>query len=82
MLITLLLAPFWAFLNMIIALFPDVVVEALFVDSFFVDAIEFGINFIGHDMFRVIISSGVFWTSTQLLWSVIDFILQKIPGVN
>jgi len=82
MLLKLILAPIWSLISFLLGFFPDAMLSSLFGSSGFLENIYFGINFIGEDMFTLIINNGVFWICAHLTWSVVDFIINKIPGVN
>lgn len=70
---------FFSFIRVLLGMFPT----ALAVPTVtFFDVLGTGINFFGPGLFTLIISNVVFWSTAHLVWSIIEWIYIKIPGVN
>lgn len=39
-------------------------------------------SFIGNDMFLVVIGHSIFFWTAEVMWSIVEWIYKKIPGVD
>lgn len=81
MLISLIMAPFWLLLDLIISLMPVGESFALSIESL-TKYISYALYMFGSEFFLTIIGAIVFWLSAQLIWAIIEWVYIKIPGVS
>ena len=81
MLIQLMMAPLMLLIKFLIDLLP---VMATVPKSFvaLLNIVGYGCAFIGTDFFLSILGNITFWLTTQLAWSIIEWVYKKVPGVK
>lgn len=85
MLISLILKPFFIFINFLIGLLGGFFGNVSFISSGFdvvVDLLGYGIYFMGSNTFNFVISSIGFWFTIDIAWACIEWLYKKIPGVD
>lgn len=81
MLIKLIMMPLLVLVKFIIGLLP---VSSVSSSGFsgVLNVIGYGCAIIGTDFFLFILGNIIFWLNAQLLWSIIEWVYKKIPGIN
>lgn len=85
MLISLILKPFFIFINFLIGLLGGFFGDIAFVNYGFdvvVDLIGYGVYFMGSSTFNLVISSIAFWFTIDIAWACIEWLYKKIPGID
>ncbi len=81
MLIQLMMTPFWALIYFLINLLPSLSsVPSGF--NALLDIIGYGCAFVGTDFFLALVGNIIFWLTSQLAWSIIEWVYKKFPGVS
>lgn len=81
MLIAFIMSPLWALINLIISLLPNTPNVTSSFNSI-LPLLSNGLYFFGSSFFCFLIGNFVFWLSAQFIWSIIEWIYIKIPGVS
>lgn len=85
MIIELLLTPVFALLNLILSFLPDMShLDPLydFDISGFIYLLGYGFFIFPFSLFMIIIGNILFWKSAQMIWAIVEWAYNKIPGVN
>ena len=85
MLLTLILKPFFIFINFLIGLLGGFFGDVQFINYGFdvvVDLLGYGVFFMGYSTFSLVISSIGFWFTIDMVWACIEWLYKKIPGVE
>ena len=48
----------------------------------FANLMAYGFNLFPFSLFLIIIANVTFWMSAQMVWAIIEWVYEKIPGVN
>ena len=81
MIIELLLTMFFGLIEVIITLIPTFSIKN-FSLSPLINVIGVGISILPNCFFPTLIVTVLFWTVTHLVWSAIEWLYKKIPGVD
>lgn len=81
MLISMIMAPFWLLIDLIISLLPVSETVAISIESL-TKYISYALYMFGSEFFLTVIGMIVFWLSAQFIWAIIEWIYIKIPGVS
>lgn len=82
MLLELIFAPLFLFINFLIGLIPNFQTFNSDVPQTFMDYVGYGLYFFGTTPFILVITCVLFWCGIELAWSIIEWIYRKIPGVS
>jgi len=84
MIIELLLSPIFALVNLIFNFLPDLsdidIVE--YNMNAFVELLAIGFLIFPRSLFIAFVVNFMFWKNAQLIWSIVEWVYKKIPGVN
>ncbi len=76
-----LLTIIFTLVSLIISLFPEI--PSLNLDTETITSnLSIAFLFFPHDLWVLVIANIVFWLSSSFVWSVIEWIYKKIPGVE
>lgn len=81
MIIELLFSPIFSLIEIIINLLPNNIVIPNFISDT-LELLKIPLSIFPIDLWIVIITNVVLWYSAQLIWSIIEWVYKKIPGVN
>ena len=73
--------PVWVLCDFLIDLMPSMTFQKM-IDSGFLGILGFGVRVIGINNLMMMLSSVVMWTGVQFTWAAIEWVYNKIPGVN
>ena len=85
MIIEWILTPVFWLINIIMDLLPDMsYIDPLsgFDITGFIDILAYGFLIFPFELFMIFIANMLLWKGIQLVWAVIEWIYNKIPGVN
>lgn len=85
MLLSLILKPFFIFINFLIGLLGGFFGDVQFINYGFdvvIDLLGYGVFFMGYSTFSLVISSIGFWFTIDMAWACIEWLYKKIPGVE
>lgn len=81
MIIELLFSPIFSLIEVIINLLPNNIVIPNFISDT-LELLKIPLSLFPLDLWIVIIANVGLWYSAQLIWSVIEWVYKKVPGVN
>lgn len=81
MIIELLTTPIFLLIELIINMLPQGIEIPSFINST-INLLKIPMSIFPLDLWFVIIGNVGFWYGSQLLWSIIEWVYKKIPGVN
>ena len=84
MILELLLSPIFLLVNFIFSFLPDL--SAIDIADYdmnaFVEILAIGFLIFPRSLFIAFVVNFIFWKNAQLVWSIVEWVYKKIPGVN